>query len=245
MRLLRAPRRRQASRADNGFTLVEVLVAMLVLGVIFAVIPMILSTTTKVTVANSARLTAMSQARVAVESTARLLRTAVVPKQLGGDATDAFISGGDFSVKFYADIDNPDNSIGPSQVTLTESGGTLVQTVQPPDTPTINHNYVWTPCVPGAAGCSIKRTILATNVDDDSPIFTYYQPDEDGVEQVLTGAEPFDATDMGNVNAIEVRITVDKSSTHPMASSIAADTYITRVALINRASLVKGQGNGT
>lgn len=231
-----------SARSDDGFTLVELMVTMLVMGIIFAALPFIVSSTTKLTEANSTRLQAMSQARASVESAARLLRTAVVPEQLGAVSGDsAFILGDDFHVQFYADIDNPGNTIGPSRVTLAVDGGNLVQTVQTPDQPVIANDYQWSDCTLGAIGCSKRQTTLATDVQTTAPVFKYYMPDQNGVETLLTGAQPYDATVLGTVDAIEISVTVGKNA----ASPIGADTYISRVTLLNKASIVQGQGNGS
>jgi len=228
--------------SEAGFTLVELLVTMLVMGIIFAALPFIVSSTTRLTAANSTRLQSMTQARVSVESAARLLRTAVVPKQLGADSGDsAFIQGDDFHVQFYADINNPDNSVGPSRVTLKVDNGTLVQIVQPPDQPVVNYDYQWSDCVVGATGCTKRQTTLATDVQMSAAVFTYYMPDANGVDHVLTGQQPYDADALGTVDAIEITVTVGKHASSP----IAADTYISRVALLNKASIVQGQGNGS
>ena len=83
MRSLFAPRiRRRLALGDSGFTLSELLVTMLALGILMTAVSALFLANLKSTETTSARLKETNQGRVAMESMSRLLRTAVLPSSL-------------------------------------------------------------------------------------------------------------------------------------------------------------------
>jgi len=113
-----------------------------------------------------------------------------MPSQLTSTCTlctqDAFVLGKDYSMQFYANINNVGNSVGPSRVTYTISTsgtdlGTLVEKVQVPDsaTPTATGYVYCNAEIAGAtAACKARLSTrtLAVGVKTNTgvPVFAYY-----------------------------------------------------------------------
>jgi prepilin-type N-terminal cleavage/methylation domain-containing protein len=230
-------------RDDSGFTLTEMVVACLVMGLVVSTGFLVLTGAMNTAKGTGNRLNDINTARLAVAAMSRSLRTAVLPSQLNDNTSTvdaAFIQGGPTSVSFYADINNPatlpssGNTIyGPSQVTYTVSAsGTLTQTVQPPNSHSVtDNNYLY--CTPGTSGCVVYTTILARGIDANTtskPLFTYY----DATGNPL-GA--LSAANLDDVDSIDVRVGLDTDTTSPMGTT----SYTTRVSLPNHESLLRQQ----
>jgi prepilin-type N-terminal cleavage/methylation domain-containing protein len=228
-------------RDDAGFTLTELVTAMLVLGVVLAGGFMVLTGAMRTAQATSARVTDINNARLAVSSMSRTLRTAILPSQLDDSSsaatiTAAFIQGGPTSVQFYGDVGNPatlppsgNTTFGPSQISYSLAAGVLTQTIQRPLSHDVNdHNYQY--CTPGP-GCQVFTTILARGVDANTttkPLFVYY--DANGVS---LGA--LTSTNLDDVDSIDIRVGMDTVSTGPMGTT----SITTRVSLPNHESLLR------
>jgi len=225
--------RREAAPGDEGYTLVEMVVVVGILTVVLAAVQGTLIMTNKAVGQNAARLDQSQQARVAIDSMTRNLRTAVLPSQLNCSscASAAFINGTATSVAFYANINNDANAIGPSQVTYTITAGVLHETIQPPDAHAVGvYNYTWTSCSPGP-GCSKIDRVLARGVLTAAPaaaLFTYY--DKSGAAITTL---PLTATDLAKVDSVDVVIQVDSS----VSSAINPTTLTQRVTLPNADSV--------
>ena len=212
------------TRRDAGFSLVEMLVAIVMLGLIMTALTSLIVITDKTAGRNGSYLADVDQGRNAIEEVSKTLRTAVIPTQLQdlalGDA--AFIQGGDTSVQFYADL-NSGQYGGPSKVTYSVVAGTggtanLLETSEPPDQPVTAHNYLYTHTTTG-----INRT-LARGLSWPSPVvFTYY----DTTGTALT--TPLTASQLVNVRTIDISVTVATSS----GFSRLPTTYLQRVTLPN------------
>jgi prepilin-type N-terminal cleavage/methylation domain-containing protein len=217
-------------RNDAGFTLAELLVSMLVLGILLTAVSGLFFANLKSTQTTSVRLKQTNQARTAMESISRILRTAVLPSSLASctncGATAAFIQGSASKVSFYANIDNGGNVVGPSQVVFdVDAAGTLTQTVQPPDPGSAAVGYTWTTCTVGAPGCLMRRTVLATGVQTSGqPVFTYYAF---GSQTPMSG--DLTATQLANVDAVDIQVTTKL----PGASGAGPVTFVQRVSLPN------------
>jgi len=228
--------RRRRCRDDSGLTLVELLVVMIVMTVIVGAVAAIFTATLRTTSATSTKLDEGNEGRVALEAVSRALRTVVVPVQLSegcATCTDAFISGSPFSVAFYADLDNDDNKIGPSRVTIGASaGGTLTEVIQPPDPASVSSgNFTWSgqndpSCVPLASGCLKRQLLLADGVQQgaSAPLFTYY-PENSGTPLVGT----LTSDQMKDVDSIDLILTIAL----PNRGAVVPTTYVNRVALSN------------
>jgi prepilin-type N-terminal cleavage/methylation domain-containing protein len=229
---LRAARTRRLARSgkDGGFTLAEMLCAMLVLGMLMTAVSALFIADMKSTETTNSRVSQANEGRVAMESMSRILRTAVLPSSLAScsscGATAAFIQGTAFKVSFYADINNDNNSTGPSQVVFkVDANGTLIQTVQPADPGSGATGYTWTSCTLGAPGCSLRQTVLATGVVTSGPnLFTYYSF---GSQTPITGV--LTAQQLANVDAVDIVL----STTSSGAAGKAPVTFVQRIALPN------------
>lgn len=204
---------------------------MLVLGILSTAVATLFIGSLRTTQSTQTRLEQENSARVAVEAMTRVLRTAVLPSSLAScspscGATAAFIEGTPTSVAFYADIDNTNNSVGPSQVTFSiDPANELVETVQPADPGSAATGYTWTPCTLGAPGCSLQKRVLATNVTTAaSNLFTYYSY---GDLTPISGT--LNATQLANVDAVDIVLAVHK----PGDERVAPTSYVGRVALPN------------
>lgn len=237
-------------RRDAGTTLTEMLVVMLIMGIVVATTATLTISMNRTIAQNTARQDQIDVARTAVERMSKTTRAAVKPSQIitaGCEATcalvDSFLQGDGLSMKFYGNLNNPGNTVGPSQITYTigtsgADAGVLVEKVQVPEHYTGSGSYVYCPAEsPGAStDCKSRLTTrrLATGVSTSTSVFTYY--DANGVPLIPT-ASGLSATDLAKVMAIEVRLTVQNaSSSRPLPT-----TYIQRITLPNAQVLLQGE----
>lgn len=237
-----------ARRDDRGTSLTEMLVSMMVFSILLAALGTISIGFMRTNAQSITRQDQIDSARVVVETMSKKLRTAVMPSQLTTTCTmctaDAFVIGRNFSVQFYANINNPGNTVGPSRVTytLTTTGataGTLVEKVQVPDSnlPTAT-GYVY--CDAEAAGAAaacknrLKTRTLATGVQSGTgAMFSYY----DGAGTRLTPPSngTLTADELSRVLAVELIVSVQAQQ----ANEVDPTTYIQRVTLPNAQSVLR------
>ena len=151
------------------------------------------------------------------------MRTAILPSQLFDTTSTveaAFIEATPMSIRFYGNLNNTNNLVGPSKITFEVVGGQLRQTVQKPN--------AFDPANPklhllrsGGAGCALGYTILARGVLlTGAPIFTYY----DSLGNSLTGTT-LTADQLEIVDAVDISVTVAKTGVGGNGS-----TFVLRVA---------------
>jgi prepilin-type N-terminal cleavage/methylation domain-containing protein len=226
-------RKSRAHRDDDGFSLAELLSTLVIMGVLTTIVSTMFITSLKASQSNAGRLEQQNWGRTAMESMSRVIRTAVLPSSLAacscGSAV-AFISGTPNSMSFYADIDNANNTIGPSQVTISVDTvtGDLVQMTQPPDAGSgaSAGGYTWTACTYQAAGCLKRGKLLAKGVlaPVTAPyLFTYYLHGDPTPYGTVT------ALQLGNVDAVDILMKIKLTSSAKAASS----TFVQRVSLPN------------
>lgn len=227
---------RRVLRQDDGITITELLVTMFVMSIVMAGTVALVIGVQRTSAQNVARTDQVDVARFAAERMAQTLRTSVMQSQLGcaGCTEDAFILGENYRVQFYANIDNPGNSVGPSKVTYyTTSTGTglvdLHQTVQIPDSPVPAYDgYRYT------NAANIVDSVIARDVrvDTGTPLFSYY--DGSGTALAPSGGA-LTATQLANVLAIEVQVTVQEQ-----VSNVAQPTtYVQRLMLPNAEAVIR------
>jgi len=217
---------------QGGYTLVELVVVIFVLGIVLAGVQTTLVITQRTVGQNVERLDQAAQAKVAMDSMSRILRTAVLPSQLNATGTSgsaaAFIQGTATSVQFYANLNNDANTIGPSRVSYIVTNGVLTETIQAPNAHAVgDYNYQY--CTPGP-GCPVSSRVLARNVQSANAIFTYYAKNgSQFTDATLTAAE------LASVDSIDLLITVQSAANQ----SIHGSTLTTRVTLPNADSVAQ------
>lgn len=218
-------RDREQRRRDDGLTLVELLIAMALTSILLVTCSTIFLGSTRTAHGTQSRLDEINDGRVAIASMGRAMRTAILPSQLfyaSSTETSAFISADSTSLRFYANIDNPGNIIGPTKVVYGVAAGVLTQTTQTPNAfDPLNPVYVY--CAPGP-GCPTKTKILARGVLTSSAIFRYY--DSLGVE--MTGAPSLTTDQLDGVDSVDISVTVSKPG-----SGGGGSTFALRVAMPN------------
>lgn len=222
--------RRLRGGPEAGFTIVEVVTSVFILGIVLAAVQGTLIMTQRTVGANLTRVDQAVQGKNAMEAITRNLRTAVLPSQLNGTCTGcdlaAFLRAEPYRVQFYANVNNDGNVIGPSRITYErQSNGELIETIQPPNphAPT-DYNYQY--CTPGTSGCLVKIRTLASGVEGASPLFTYYN--RDGV-RIGTGSGALTAAELATVDSVDVFVAVKQSPN----STVPATSFTSRVSLPN------------
>lgn len=247
-----------ARRGDAGTTLTELLVTLMITGVLVAAVATMAIGFTRTTGEVTARQNQVDMARVASERMTKLIRTAVRPSQLitcatasACAATDAFITATPTTMTFYANLNNPNNSVGPSRVTYTVAttgpdANVLIEKVQVPDpvAPSTSTGYAYCPAETAGASpackARLKVTRLATGVVVDSThtLFAYYSNDASAVTgasvQVGVGV-PLTAEEIDKLLSVEVSTTVRSTS----ATKPKPTTYIQRVLLPNSQAVLR------
>ncbi len=226
-------RLRRTPRGDAGLSLTELLVTMMIMGILVAATAALYISSLKTSTGTKSRLEEISDGRIAFSAMSRSLRTAILPSQLydaSSSETAAFIEAGPLSMRFYANLDNPNNVIGPSRVTYTVTAAReLIETKQLPNQPVVNNKYIY--CDPTVVGCSVQRKVLARGVDPTETIFRYY--DDLGTQlssSVLTQDE------MENIDSLDLSLTVRQPG-----SGGDGSTYVSRVALPNHDAVIRSE----
>ena len=221
-RLRAALRARVRGEKDAGTTIVELTVVMIILAFIVGATVTLANGFERTNAESTNRQDQLDMARVAVERMSKTLRTAVKPSQLkceGCTDTDAFVRGKDFEIQFYANLDNADNSVGPSRVTYTiaasgTDAGKLIEKVQVPDSATPNPNYTY--CDPEAPGASAlckshlhtQQLAVGVKTDPASPVFSYFRETGDAMP---TGGSALTSDQLEKLLSVEIRLTVQSS----------------------------------
>ncbi|WP_315095264.1 prepilin-type N-terminal cleavage/methylation domain-containing protein [uncultured Cellulomonas sp.] len=237
-----------ARRDEQGTTLTELLVSMLVFSILLAAVGTLTIGFTRTNAQSISRQNQVDSARVVVSTMTKTLRTAVMPNQLTSTCTlcteDAFVIGKGFSVQFYANINNPGNTVGPSRVTytLTTTGadaGTLVEKVQVPDS-NIPSATGYAYCDAEASGSPtacrnrLSTRVLARGVQSDTgPIFAYY--DRTGAQLTPPTNGTLTAAELKKVLAVELVVSVQAQD----ATKVDPTTYIQRVTLPNAQAVLR------
>jgi Flp pilus assembly pilin Flp len=243
LQVLTRPLLRRLRRDEDGVTLAELTVTIVVLGLLVSATVLMVSASMRVSSGNKERLDQSNSASIAMQRVSRTLRTAVLQSQLTTTCTlaicteSAFLKGTRTSVQFYADVDNPKNSVGPSRVTYDVTGGVLTETVQKPDSPVPDANgYRY--CTPGP-GCNIRTTVLATDVQTTGAVFSFYTATDPVNAIVLTTGQQLSAAQLKAVDSIDVSLVVQRAG----GANVAGASMIQRVALPNADSVVRTDGS--
>ena len=229
-------------RRDDGISLVEMLVAVTILGTILGIVAQGLIQAQTTMANNASRLDGLSRTNLSLEGMTRVLRTAILPSQIQASCTGcdeaAFISGDDFEVEFYANVNNDSieptsSTFGPRRVTyeVTETGS-LVERIQTPNAHALD-DFNFQYCDPDSPSCAVTERTLAWDVELTTPggavrpLFTFYDRTGRRIETPLQS----DALDQ--VDSIDIVLSVKPSD---RADSV---TVTARVTLPNADSLIQ------
>ncbi len=229
--------------ADDGTTLVELLVVITLFGVIGTIIAGVVISTQRQSAAVRMRINDVQQARIGMDSMTRVLRTAVQPAQLqvgcttctgSASRSTAVNAGSATSVQVFA---NSGAATGPVLTTFTvaydsaTSTGQLTQTIQPPDTGSAP-NYTYTSCTIGASGCAITRRTLIRGITWPltASAFTYRTNNAGVLTPGSTGQ--LTASQLIAIDSVEISLPVRE----PNQYKTAPVTITSRVALANAGS---------
>ena len=222
------------ARGDQGFTLSEVLVVMVVLGFVLAIVQGATIAAQRTTSDIASRVDAAQNGRQAIDTMSRNLRTAVLPEQLtDGDCTScsttAFVKGTPTSVQFFANNNNDQTRLGPSKVSYTlNAKNELIETIQKPNPhAATNYNYVY--CNPGPS-CAVQSRVIARNVKltGAQRLFTYFDRTGTAMTSNLLSVAQLSAVD-----SIDLLLPVARTDLRQQQSAPKIVTLTQRVALPN------------
>lgn len=214
---LRASRLRAGHR-DDGITLSELLVSMMIFTIVLAVATSVFVATTRQSRATQGKVGTQSDSRTLMESITRDLRV-TVPNPNGGIGLD---SGTDSSVTVYTARGG--NSLGPAKVSyaVDPSSGCMRRT-------SIAPAYVSGVLTYQPANAKTRCVVFAT-VNTSTPVFTYNTIGTGGV--LGTATMPADRDKVGSV-------TVNLSLTSPNQPE-ATPTVVNRtVTLFNQSTTIQ------
>jgi prepilin-type N-terminal cleavage/methylation domain-containing protein len=233
----RLVRRLRGRGDDAGFTLVEMLTVITLLSLISALAFGALIQAQKTVRGNANRLDQAQQAKAAMETMSKTIRTAVLPSQIGGSNPDvaAFLQADWNKVSFYGNLNNQSNASGPSKVTYElKPSGQLLETIQPASG--VSGSGAYTYCVVGSAGCVVYARTVARNVvyDATKPVFVYYS-----ITAPTGMTPPLNATTLPSVNSIDLSVSVKSGK------EVVASTVVTRVSLPNANAQINNAPSNT
>lgn len=230
---------------DAGTTIVELAVTMLIMSIVAVATLTLVIGFERSNAQNMARQDQIDEVRTAVLHVSTTLRSAVAPSQLpecsdGSCPDDAFIEASGYLMRFYANLDNPDGSVGPSRVEYYLDGTTLMQAVQVPDSAVpgpSGFQYCDARADGASAACAARLTEmpLAFNVvqDASTPLFSYYK--QGAVEMVPASGGSLTAAELANVLSVDVHVV----SQVAQAEKADPTEVVQRVTLPNSQILIR------
>ncbi|MCW2796601.1 prepilin-type N-terminal cleavage/methylation domain-containing protein [Nocardioides sp.] len=190
------PSRRAALRGDGGFTLTELLMTMLLVGVLMS---FVLATTTRLygsATDNDVRATSLQQAQIGMDALTKQIRQAVdVAPAEGADPT-RFAEATPGRVTLYAaTAASAATAVGPRKITFSVQNGRLVQESIEPNAAASNNVYLYTK-YPAA------RNVLTSGLTNPAAMFRYVLDDGTTVD-----AASDDAT-RARIRGVEIKLAV-------------------------------------
>lgn len=185
---------RARPRGDDGTTLAELVVAMVVFGLLSTLLATTVLQTTRVTRTSVVRETTAQRASVAMTQVSKDLRTALPVGPTTG-VQSAFEKATPTEVIYYASVEP-----NVRRHRLRVSGGTLVRESSDPDTGT---TY---PALTFAANNAFRtRLVVQSGLDlgTSGALFTYF------LGTSTTGVTTVATADLPNITAVEVRLAID------------------------------------
>jgi prepilin-type N-terminal cleavage/methylation domain-containing protein len=207
---------RGRTRPESGFTLVEVMVAMMLLGIALTVMYRGLASMNRTAVGATGRLVNLDEARVLMSTITKDLRTAARLTPESAPFTFAH----EREVTFYANINT---SEAPKKVHIyVDDDRRLVEEITDPEGVAPNYTYT----------SQAHVRVVGRFVANEGPIFSYVDTDGNclggqGGQPPCTMSGPLSSTDLLRISAIEVVISIRENGGPQPA------TLINRVRLPN------------
>jgi hypothetical protein len=215
-------------RAEDGFTLVELLTAMVIGMVVLFGTLTVLDSTVSLTTRVGTRVDTLQRGRNAMDLMIRDLRSQNCVNVLTNVTTgatltdDSLIGGSATSVDFYTDLG--DGSQAPTQRTLTFSptAHTIVETIVKPVLTAGAWNF-------GTGATTTTRTLLTDVYQDGGPVFSFYAFDGATPKTPTVGlAVPLSTADQARTVRISIAFKVVRNggtTSSPGSSSLQDDVY--------------------
>ena len=190
-------RRRTRPNSESGYTLIETMVAMMLLSVVLAAAFGVVSRMQRGVMITTNRFTAEGEAQTIADRITKDLRAAVTTSATGA----AFASADVNDVTFYANLADP---TGPTKLHayLTQQAGTNVylfhEDATPPDAGGSTGNYSYS----GAPSTRIDGKYL----DTSQPMFSYFDANNAALTTPITTTAGLKSIDSVGIN-LRVRVT--------------------------------------
>ncbi len=237
-------------RGDDGTSLAELLVTMIIFGIVVIATASLTIGFQRSNAQNLSRQNQIDDARSAIQAMSKTLTSSVKPAQLPACASatcpeEAFIYASDFGVKFYANLNNAGNVVGPSRVeyqvvTTGPNAGQLIESIQTPDSntpgPSGSYEYCDATIVGASATCKahLRSQPIAFHIvaGSGAPLFQYF--DQTGTAYVPPVGGSLSSAQMSHMLSVQLDV---RSMAATQTSG--ATEYIQRVTLPNAAALIR------
>jgi prepilin-type N-terminal cleavage/methylation domain-containing protein len=209
-------------RRESGFTIVELMVAMMIGTMTILAVYGVLDTSIKQSNKIAGRVNATQRGRITMDTITRQLRSQVCYSS----TVPALVSGTDTSVKFHVDLSNGSRPIEQHEIVYSSTARTLTERVWP---------GVGSPLsFPTQTVSRLLTDGVVQRPAPDAPIFRYYAYNTaDPPRPTTLLPTPLNATDLARVARIEIGfVTLPpgvRTLTFPAASTLQNEIYV-RVA---------------
>lgn len=219
--------RRMDSR-EGGFTLVELLIVVTLLGVVGAAMTTFLISSSRVGTRVNETAVNNQTARVAVEAITRELRTA--SKLPLNQVTPAFVIAEEDRIVFYARLDS---LTIPTRIEVVRVDDSLVLRQWDPTTTTPEEwDDTVFPDINVPLSASVSR-VLANGLSNDGPVFTYFERNAGSAN----GLRALDASGVGGLSngdrlrviAVGLSVDVQQGPARPLEADEAETSVIVRL----------------
>ena len=195
--MIRRLRARARTRSESGYTLIESMIALMLLSIVIAAAFGVVSSMQRASMFTTNRFTAEGEAQTIADRITKDLRSAVTTSAVGA----AFASADVNDVTFYANLADPK---GPTRLHayLTLLAGTNVYLFHEDATPPVaggspgNYTYTATP----------STRIDGKYLDTSQPIFSYFDADGNPIPTPITTTAALRSIDSVGIN-VRVRVT--------------------------------------
>ncbi|HEY5482836.1 MAG TPA: prepilin-type N-terminal cleavage/methylation domain-containing protein [Propionibacteriaceae bacterium] len=204
-------------RDDSGFSLTEMVVVVVLLGVVLAAAWTVMSAVSSMSNSLSARATATAESDSFISAAGTELRQAASLKAIAGtdtanaDAQAAFYDIGPRQIGFYADIERDGR---PERVAYYVSGTSLMR--QQADATNGTYPYSW------AASSTAQAVVQVIDASWTGPIFLYYTNDDWPPTQITAVSQ------VASITAVTIQMRNQKAWADQAASYGASDTVRVR-----------------